>query len=43
MKIETLKIKSKVSRRYGVCILFSNRKFFIEFGFGKLVFMIGVF
>jgi hypothetical protein len=43
MKIETMKIKSKQSKKYGLAFLLSKGNFFIELGFGKTVFLIGLF
>lgn len=42
MKIETMKIRSKSSKKYGINVLVSKGNLYIELGLGKLVFMIGI-
>jgi hypothetical protein len=42
MKLETMKVRSKASRKFGINIIFSKGNIYLELGLGKLTYIIGL-
>ena len=43
MKLQTMKIRSKDTKKIGVNFITSNKNFYVELNLGKLTFLIGFF
>lgn len=42
MKLETMKVRSKTSRKFGINIIISKGNLYLELGLGKLTLIIGL-